>query len=65
MRKLIKRAVKMLESIPSEIRRVEEEKASSEARAQAFLQTSRLTSESHRRIEAIRDSIQHKSQSDQ
>lgn len=65
MRKIVKHTLSMMNSVLDEIERTEKNKASSEKRMQLFLQERESSSESHKRIKAIRDSIQHKSQSDQ
>lgn len=65
MRKLIKRTFSMLDSILDEVENVEKNKESSEERMRLFLQERKSSSKTNKRIQMIRDSIQHKSQSDQ
>ena len=63
--KLYREVLSGIREIQKEMKAVEEKKATSVKRHQAFLAERKANSDTQKRIDAIRASIQHKSQSDQ
>jgi len=65
MRDLFKVAKREIKLISNDIHLAEEKKRHSRERAAEFIESHKASSQTQKRIEAVRRSIQHKPQSDQ
>ena len=65
MRDLLKFAEREIKLISNDIHSAEEKKRHSRERAAEFIESHKATSQTQKRIDAVRQSIQHKPQSDQ